>query len=293
MPRAGLLEWVMGTGYVRLWEQIHRLQESITLLGPPHRVIAGAIDDETRLLGSTIENRDLLLERLREAVRVLMARAGVVSGYLPSIALAAPVPPYSVNDELVARTVLRDVRRAIDEFRDERRLGLVRARNQLMRTVLVTNVVLLAIFALAIEVGAPARALVAAAVFFLVGAMMGLFNRLYLDASAETAIEDYGVSTARLFHTPLFSGLGAVGGVLVIPMLSVLVNPPGGTTSGAGLAGIAIPGLATIFDLDGRPFGLVIAAVFGLSPGILISRLQQEAERFKADLKSTQAPARS
>jgi hypothetical protein len=284
----------MGTGYVRLWEQLHRLQETMILVGTRDRVVAAALEDEARLQGSTVENRDLLLARLRVALDVLVARAGLTATYVSRPSAAPPVPPpppVTPADEQVARVVLRDVRRAIDEFRDERRMGLVRARNQLMRTFLVTNVVLLALLAFAVEVGAPPRALIAAATFFLVGAVMGLFNRLYLDATAETAVEDYGLATARLFHTPLFSGMAALGGVLVVPMLSVLVNP---TAAGPGAApdGVAMPALDAIFDLERRPFGLVIAAIFGLSPGVLLSRLQQEAERFKADLKGTTAPNR-
>jgi hypothetical protein len=114
---------------------------------------------------------------------------------------------------------------------------------------------------------------------------------MYLDANAETAVEDYGLSRMRLFHTPLFSGLAALGGVLVIPMLSVLVNPASGMsgTEGSG-QGFVVPPLSEIFDLDKRPFDLAIAAIFGLSPTVLISRLQHEAKRFKADLKSTQTP---
>ena len=129
MARPGFLEWVMGTGYIRLWEQIHRLQEATILFGPRDRVIAAGVDDETRLLGSTIDNRDLLLGRLREAVGVMMAAANVGPAYLPRTQGPPAVPTPTANDELVARGVLRDVRRAINEFRDERRLGLVRARS--------------------------------------------------------------------------------------------------------------------------------------------------------------------
>jgi len=35
----------------------------------------------------------------------------------------------------------------------------------------------------------------------------------------------------------------------------------------------------------------VLAAVFGLTPSALISRLQSEAEKYKSDLKSSEAPA--
>ena len=70
-------------------------------------------------------------------------------------------------------------------------------------------------------------------------------------------------------------------------MLSSLVNS--GTAQGLSPV---LPHLGNIFNLDDRPFGLVLAAIFGLSPTVLISRLQQEAEKYKADLKSTESPAR-
>jgi hypothetical protein len=56
---------------------------------------------------------------------------------------------------------------------------------------------------------------------------------------------------------------------------------------------VPLPSLIDIFDLDKKPFGLVLAAIFGLSPTALLSRLQQEAEKYKADLKSSGTVARS
>jgi hypothetical protein len=114
---------------------------------------------------------------------------------------------------------------------------------------------------------------------------VGLFNQLYLDANTELVSEDYGLATARLVHTPLSSGLAALGGILIIPMLSLLVNDSG------AIEDTLVPTVVSIFDLDKRPFGLVLAAIFGLSPTVLIARLQQEAEKYKADLKSSGAPA--
>ena len=110
---------------------------------------------------------------------------------------------------------------------------------------------------------------------------MGLFNQLYLDASAETATEDYGLTTARLLHTPLFSGLAAVGGVLLIPILTSGVNGAQPSLS-----------LAKVFNLTQTPFSFVLAAIFGLTPTVLISRLHQEAEQYKADLKSSESLTR-
>jgi hypothetical protein len=288
-------EWLLGIGYVRLWERVHRGEEALIMVQPTERVIADALGDQLRLQGSSIDNRDELLLRVRTAVDVLCARAGVIlraSTPAGPPAPAAPPPAYTVADEQLALETLRGVRRAIDEFRDECRLGLVRARNQLFRTVLGTAIVAYLLLALAIGVSVPRYTLIAATSFFLVGAVVGLFNRLYLDASTQTAVEDYGLSFARLVHTPLFSGLAALGGVLVIPMLSVLVNPVGAASQPDTTNAIVAPALADIFDVVKRPFGLVIAAIFGLSPATLISRLQQEADQYKTGLKSSEEQAR-
>ena len=51
--------------------------------------------------------------------------------------------------------MLRRVAHALNEFRDECRLGLVRARNQLFRTVLATSLVCYLLLALAIGVEVP------------------------------------------------------------------------------------------------------------------------------------------
>jgi hypothetical protein len=130
--------------------------------------------------------------------------------------------------------------------------------------------------------------IVAAAAFYLVGAIVGLFNQLYLEGGTETATEDYGLAAARLFHTPMISGLAALGGVLIIPMFSVLVNS---SIHGKSTVGDVLD-LTKLLDLTGQPFSIVLAAIFGLSPTILISRLQQEAEQYKADLKGTESPTR-
>jgi hypothetical protein len=155
-----------------------------------------------------------------------------------------------------------------------------------------------------------------------VGAIVGLFNRLGADSEAESAVDDYGLARARLVHTPLFCGLAAVGGVVITALLPVVLNVaavtpraatasptavsaparqatgnPTLTTGAAATAaatadsGQEAPSLVAIFDLQRHPFGLVIAAIFGLTPRLLIRRLQEQTDRYKADLRSTKAPA--
>ena len=49
--------------------------------------------------------------------------------------------------------------------------------------------------------------IVSVAAIYLVGTIVGLFNRLAAESGGETSIDDYGLSGARLLLTPALSGL--------------------------------------------------------------------------------------
>jgi hypothetical protein len=49
------------------------------------------------------------------------------------------------------------------------------------------------------------------------------------------------------------------------------------------------PVLHEIFSLRGNLAGILVAAIFGLTPGLLFARLQQQGDRFKSQLLSSQA----
>jgi hypothetical protein len=51
----------------------------------------------------------------------------------------------------------------------------------------------------------------------------------------------------------------------------------------------APPKLEDIFSFERNLIGIFVALVFGLTPGLLFDRLQQQADRYKADLKSSQS----
>jgi hypothetical protein len=268
-------DWLQGYGYVNLLAQLHRLEELLILFLPAEILLTDIWQDGLRLRGSPIENRDVLSARLGVAERSLIKRYGL---YSEPPGAGSPPPTSEVTmDEFSARETLRCVRRLLNEFRDERRTGLVRARNQLLTTVTLTTFVIFALLAAAVLVEVSALRLVEGTLFFLVGAVIGLFSRLALDIGASISTEDFGLATARLLHTPLVSGLAALGGVLIIPLLASVASS---TTSGS---------LGDIFNMSKTPFGIVLAAIFGVSPAALISRLQQEAEQYKTDLKSTGA----
>src|SRR5215831_2309471 len=208
-------DWISASGYIRLWELLHRAEEALILLAPLETVAADAWYDQLRLQGSNIDSRDTLLRCLEENLELLRRK-------VPLADLAGqPLQPTLSDQQVPAvRERLRYVRRLINEFRDERWFGLVQARNRLLKTVVLTEGIGFALAALAVVANAPAKSLSAATAFFLVGAVVGLFNQLYLDASTEIATEDYGLATARLLHTPLFSGLAVLGGVVLILILT-------------------------------------------------------------------------
>jgi hypothetical protein len=317
------LAWAQGTGYLNVWNLIYLAEEALIEIEPLSMVLAGALHDESRIEGSTIDNREALLDKVRAAVAVLAPQAVPYLDKLPptprqacgaavgtaSLQTGAVLTvkgqvgraksefrrirtwstsrwphvmahPYRVHSPdqqgAYARAVLREVRYTIDKFRGLRWAGLVRARKARLATALVTGLTAYVLLAVAVTRHAPTTAIVAAVVFFLIGAIIGLFNRMYGEYGDDTGVDDYGLSTARLILIPLISGLAAVGGVLVTTVFSNIGTPPHLK-------------LDAIFDLNSGPYGLLIAAAFGLAPGLLLSGLHQQADKYKADLKSSQA----
>ena len=190
------------------------------------------------------------------------------------------------RSETEARTILRQVRRSINNYRSERWAGLVRARNNLALAMALTSVFVYTILWLAIIDGASAATIGAATAFFLAGATVGLFNQCYNDSRTATVVDDYGLAGARLLVTPLISGVAAVAGVFLVSMLSISqlqVHSNGAPTTM----------LIDFFNLQDHPFSLIVAATFGLTPGLLVDRLKEQAEQYKQDLQSSKAAGTS
>lgn len=61
------------------------------------------------------------------------------------------------------------------------------------------------------------------------------------------------------------------------------------TVTGSG-AGGSIPSLKDIFNLHKNLGGILVAAIFGLTPGLLFDKLKQLTDKRKEDLKNSQAP---
>lgn len=292
LPKSTGGRWVLGTGFLDLWGRLHDAEAALFALQGREQVCANALLDELRLMDSGMKHETALLARLRGAATILggkeylaSATAAEDNGFAESTAAADGAP------ETEARLVLADIRRTINQVRDDSRAGLLRTRNQLMWTGLITGLVTYTLLGLAILIDSPPESIAAAAVFFLVGAVVGLFSQLRGSSSGTdtSGEDDFGLARARLTFVPILSGLAGIGGVLVMTLLYPGLNVPLDVSQTVD----KLPDLETVFDLDKNPFGLVLAAVFGLTPDLLINRLQGEADKYKADLESTSVQTRS
>lgn len=276
------MPWVTGLGYIELWHRVHRAEEALIKVEPYTDAIAGAMRDESRLKYSTIRNKDLLLNRLRCAVAML--EDPETAKYLSYLAKTVECPlskeeRATPENRVKALTILSEVRYEINYFRDNVWEGIINARNRLADTSAVLGFAAYSLLALAIFMNVPYYTIVWTVVYFLVGALAGLFARSQAEWTTETAVDDFGLSTTRLLHVHWLSGLAAVGGVLVTSLADALVANTGGSSE-----------LIAIFG--SQPFLLIVAAVFGLTPDLLIRRLTQQADKYKEDLQSTQSSQR-
>jgi hypothetical protein len=302
--------WVTGAGYIELWHRVHRAQEAMIKLEPPSEVAEGAMRDDERLRDANIANRERLLDRLRSAVAVFEApEANGYLRYLPDckeyddirklgtlngdvgtldadakknlrteVIVDAEAIKKKLRPEAIA--ILVETRYEINRFRDNSWEGIVNARNQLLDTSMNLGLMTYALLVFTLVMAPESNAILWATIYFLVGAITALFARARIEWSTTSAVDDFGLTRARLLHLPWLAGLAAVGGVLVTAVLGPQLVP----VSESGTA----PALADVFN-GGNTSLLLIAAVFGLTPDLIIRRLEQQTEKYKADLESTQS----
>jgi hypothetical protein len=286
-PRVGL-EWTLGVGYVDLWRNAHRADEALFSAADGKSLVGGAVFDDLRLDGSQIAGASDLRQKLRIALPLLSPNAEVFLNRPPATPGEEPV----VGDGpscAAARGVLKIVRRTINEYRDDRRDGLVRVRNHLYGTIIFASVMAYTLLGVLMVGVVDDReewrtAIQAGTVFYLTGAVIGLVRELHVVVKSPGTEEDYGLRTARLVNIPLFSGLAGLAGVALTALLPATLPQTPGATGDVDLW--------LVFNLRETPENLVVAAVFGLAPTLLIRGLQQRAEQYKEDLKTTEAGER-
>ena len=264
--------WALATRYLTLWRQLHSADSLLVHVEPDDRLLMRAAQARARLADSKMTGAVVMDAELRRAMAALSASSDDGEAQAARIGDRAEVgePPMSKAE---ARGTVSRIQRAIDDFRDIRYAGLLGARNQLLWTSGATALGLYALLWLAIAAEVESATIMAATAFYLVGVIVGLFNLLYVQAGADSVIDDYGLSAARLIVTPQLAGIAAVMGVVIATMVAAT------QVSGARLA--------DSFDLLGRPVNILTAAIFAFSPGLVLDRLKQRVDNYKDDLNSS------
>jgi len=270
------LRWALATGYLEVLSSLHRAEEALIVVESTDAAVGDALHDALSIEDSTIDNRERLGRILRVALDTICPGTSVflVAGTPTTTKLDEPI------DEEVAREALREVRFAVNQYVEDKLGSLLRARNRLIWTMLAVGLSTYLLLALALAAAVPVPQILAVSVFYLVGAIVGLFNRLRLEVGRREAVEDFGLSMARLIVTPLLSGLAAVAGVYLVAVAPSLF--PTGQT-----AAPPPPTLTDVFDLGTNAVGLVYAAIFGLAPNTLTNRLAAASARVEQEIAST------
>ena len=288
------LAWVMRTGYVNLWSRINKADEAMIDILPSQQVIEGAKYDILSLTGSKVPNNTLLIKNLDAAISTLSSDSNRSKQSWAQLVLLKPAvePPGSStatnNKEQEARSTIRQVRAALHRFTNERWDALVRARNQLMGTALLASILTYILVDLAILVGVviPIGTLEQISVFYLLGAIVGLFSRMLNESNAKDAdiahMDDYGLTAARILVTPLLSGLAALVGVLLAAMLSIVLTTP----LGQGTKNLPTF-VENIYNFNMYPQNLAFAAVFGYLPSLVIGLLKQQTNKIQSEIHSS------
>jgi len=307
-------------GYINAWNWLHRTEEALIEIEPVEMVVSGAYHDYMAISNSKMDNSKDLLSNLSAAAKTLdPAMASVFTASNPAsvetealgeideginkigqdvhrIATKLGVHlsdnddqsaktdkknPSTPDKEANARVTLREIRRALNEFRDNQRLGIVHTRNQLMASIFVTGFVIYALLCTAVLPVLPANSgpqperatILAAVIFYIVGAIAGLFGTIYRQSTASTGSDDYGLSLVRPISTPLISGLAGIGGAFLYSILILQVSSSPSNS------------LISIFTLN-RLDCLVAAAIFGFAPNLLMKELQ--ANKYVTALQSSE-----
>jgi hypothetical protein len=200
--------------------------------------------------------------------------------------------------EQEARSTIRQVRSSLHKFTNERWDALVRARNQLLGTALLASIITYILVVLGILAGivpiagvipVPESTLEQIIIFYLLGAIVGLFSRLLDESNAKDSDiahkDDYGLTAARILVTPLLSGLAALVGVLLTAMLSITL------TTTVSHVTTSFPPLRSIYNFNIYPQNLVFAAVFGYLPSLVIGILKQQTNKIQSEIHSSSPAA--
>jgi len=333
------LRWVLANGYTSIARQLHRVEEALFIVESVAEIVGDVLHDDLSLEDSGLKNRFTLRRVIRDSMPVIsQAAADTLLRPVPALpqtaallmrarsqkdqprkpseqdaqAKDAQAKDAQAKDQTYeltpheAREALREVRFAINDYRDDIVDSFARGRNRLIWTFLMVAISTYVLLGLGMLSGIPKVTLVSVSAMYMVGSLVGLFSRLRIEASRPSTNDDYGLYLARLLTGPLLSGLAGVAGVYLIAQAPAFLGPiaevgsasasPGPSASPPPTDVLAVvpqpKALADIYDLAKNHLALAVAAVFGLAPGLLTQRLQQQVDRLERDLQRSE-PATS
>jgi hypothetical protein len=270
------VDWVLGTGYIRAWRMIHRIQEALIEIETEQEVMGHIIHDIRAIRNSPkLADSDTLVEQMLQAVKDLSPSTLVFFKDLKFDRKFARLfeeecaPAQQPQSRIVLQAV-RQARHALNTYQDSLRSTLIRARNYLSASIALVGFVTYLLLCLAILLVQSRIMIIAAIAYYMIGVTAGLFGRFYNEANVDNVPSDYGLFLSRLIATPLLSGLSAIGGVFL-----------------ATTIGKAPPELNTIFQLPLSIEYVIAAAGFGLAPNLIITTFQLRTQKYAADLQSS------
>lgn len=258
---------IFGHDHLAAWRAIHRAEEDLLLLDPTKIAVERGLHDLLRIENFPNGKQEKLLQLEKKAIKRLDPSAQTYledDQHCGSTTVNSTSSTLDPLEEWNARNMLHEVRRAFNDLRDDRCESILHLRNQLIRGLVGAELITFALLSLVIVtiVSNPnpsnQSAFIAAVTVYIIGAMAGLFGRFFGEADLSGLSADYGLSIVLLISTPVFSGLAGVGGVFITQVFS-------------GLSHNTLTSIPAAFVLS--PFNLFTAAVFGLTPNLVMQNL--------------------
>ncbi|MEZ4552311.1 MAG: hypothetical protein R3B59_00210 [Dehalococcoidia bacterium] len=325
---SGRVDWLRSAGYNECYKRVHAIQADLLLLYDRAELLAAIHEDYLALTDSHVPGADTLQYNLERSVADLgldpatfFARPkGTIAANPAEVAPAGPalLDPAPSDEN---RFRVRSVRIALDAFRDRTFEGLIHQRDRARASTAATGAILYVVLVWTLLFDIKHDTLLYAAILFAVGSAVGVFARLLIQSEVGSDVEDYGLYMARVAQTVVASGVAALLGVVVtvygiaainnsdlVPAGTAASSPPAATASPAATAPVPTPiptavaptpealdgsandvRLESVFDFETYPVAIVLAAIFGLSPTLLLKRLEDATTRLKLDIKSTES----